>query len=300
MNRKYRKSLFWALIFVLVLVLESQAGIQKVLIKSHCPKKGHIIAIQEDLRKQGFAQAIIQEIEKILSINLSSKRRQVLLEFLQPDLKRFILSYTEKEFNRQENICLLNLWIKVNERSLRYLLKRWGTYYTSQNPWDYCLNFDQDLPEAKKILKKLELFSGLERRQSGYPCLTVRKTQPGLWAGTLETKEHTWKTKSPEIQKLWLTLWSKYFDLPKVKARTVNSFHLSIEGWSSVTGLEYFDHLLSEWSCLDQTNLIMLDLRTYNLQGKWTIDVLNQNDLVKRLNEFTRSRNLKYEIIPLQ
>ncbi|MFP4213595.1 MAG: hypothetical protein ACLFRL_05735 [Desulfohalobiaceae bacterium] len=253
-----------------------------------------------ELRSKAFAKALLQKAEDFLPGRLPAQRKKALEELLQPQADSLILSYSEQGTQMQGDRLRMGLAVKINTWELKEFLQAWGLYYTADSDWEYRLELEGELQEHElMLLQTLQEVSGLQRKDSGLPRLSLRKSkqEQGQWQGRLQTEDQDWTRTAEALPEVWKGLWEEYFSQEAVQAQAVQELVLQAQGWSGVAGIWEFDKSLASSDLIaERPRLIQLQLRRDQLQASWELRTRQQEKLQQELQQEMEPRGLEFNL----
>lgn len=287
-------------VFLLALGGEVRADVHRVKLKKEMDR-GAKAAFNATEQKEALAKAVLKEAEQILAGSLPKGRKRVIRDFLQEEVEKFVLSYSEQRYVEEENTGVLSIEANVNTQTVKDYLKKWGTYYTAAGEWDYRLEIRGELDTEKELrLADLETMSGMRReRESLGPVFVLRppEEEGGRWESLLIRGGEESIYLGGSLDKLWLRTWSDFFSRKSVRMRVERKMRLTASGWSTSTGMRHFNTVLQGWSTkLDRAVMQSLEFEPGGLSGTWTVYTLTPAELRSELESYIPSRGLDFSL----
>ncbi len=278
-----------ALTAMILVPLPAWAGEQIVGVKGQAG-----LELDGSQREQAMLVALVRESETVLPGSLAPARRDLLAGFLRGRHEKYILSYSQLAGSNPEE----RVWqIQVNTQALVALLKDLGIYYTFNNSLPYSLELVHQDDRGAKRIAELEMLSGLNRGNVQYPALRVQATSDGSWNGRLQNENQDWTANGKDVDDLWLALWSNFFSHPESIPTLVQSLDIRISGWSTISAISGFCQQLQSWPQLvDRSRLVQITGDSGGLHAHWQILTLQREQLKERLDRYTGSRGLDWNI----
>lgn len=292
--------LVFCVLLLVASVLPLQAQEQIVRVQADAGQNGTVAETGEQGIQQVLAKGVLQEALQLLPGGLSRVRTEALVSFLSARAQEYVLSYSQGRAKKSVN-RVSTIWrVAVNREKLKDFLKSWGLYFTVGEPWPYTLELQTKDPQAdRQAVGSLETLSGLSSTGPGGPRL-VLKHSPGPgngWKGRLEHEDRSWTREGSDLEEVWLGLWSSYFSLEKVQALVLERLVLRVHGFSSITGVQGIDRVLStRFALVDQADLMRSDLLLPFVSGTWKIRTPDPSTLNEFLNRYLTPRGLDYNL----
>ena len=247
-----------------------------------------------------LARGVLQEAVELLPGTLSAARKEALLSVLSTRADEYVLSYSRGKAETSPGFTSTSWRIAVNEKGLKEALKSWGIYFTTGGPWPYALDLRTPSPQKdRRAVDRLETLTGVQSQGAGGPRLVLDRMtgQAEAWKGKLEAGDRSWSRSGSDLEEVWLGLWADYFGLQEVQARVLENLILEVKGWSTVTGVQGFDRILSKKSALvERAVLKKSDLLVPSVRGTWSIHTPDRRALKRFLDDYLSSRGLGYTI----
>lgn len=245
-------------------------------------------------REQAMLLAVVRESSKVLPGDLDPARKQILAEFIHPRYQEFILSYSRLGGGASQE----QIWqVQVNTDALIKLLKELGVYYTVNKSLTYRLELINYGGSGQGSISDLELLSGCTQGNVQHPLLKIQSTSDGQLRGLLEGQRNKWTASGNNVDELWWSLWAKYFSSSEGIHSFVQEVDVHIKGWSTLSAISGFSRQLAKWpQVVDQSSLVSLRGASAELHGWWKVVTPQSSALQKRLEEFTRSRDLDMKV----
>ncbi|MFO7876215.1 MAG: hypothetical protein R6U55_06495 [Desulfovermiculus sp.] len=252
------------------------------------------IVAQGTQREQAMLLAVVRESAKVLPGNLDPAREQILAEFIQPRYQQFILSYSRLGGGSSQE----HIWqVQVNTEALINLLKELGVYYTVNKSLTYRLELINSGGSGQGNISDLELLTGCTQGNVQHPLLKIQTTSSGQLRGLLEGQKNKWTASGDNLDELWWALWAKYFSSSEGIRSFVQEVDVHIKGWSTLSAISGLSRQLANWPrVVDQSSLVSLRGDSAGLHGWWKVVTPQSRDLQKKLEEFTRSRDLSMKV----
>ncbi|MFW5818947.1 MAG: hypothetical protein ACOCVE_03810 [Desulfovermiculus sp.] len=245
-------------------------------------------------RERAMLVAVVRESAKVLPGDLDSAREKALAEFIQPRYQELILSYSRLGGGSSQE----QIWqIQINTDALIKLLKELGVYYTVNNSLTYRLELINHGGSGQERISDLELLSGCTQGNVQHPLFKIQTTSDGKLQGILEGQRNKWTASGDNVEELWWSLWARYFSSSEEIRSFVQEVLVHIKGWSTLSAISGFSRQLTNWpQVVDQSSLVSLRGDSYGLHGWWKVITPQSRALHKRLEEFSRSRDLDLKV----
>ena len=244
-------------------------------------------------KERALLLAVVREAETLLPQPLSPARKKLLSQFLKSRHSKYVLTYSRLEAGNAQ----LAWQVHVNSQALTDLLQGLGAYYTPDQTLTYILHLTTQNKRGQERIAQLERLSGCIQGDVQYPVLTVQIAADGGWKGTLRARTDTWTASAQDLDSVWLSLWSAYFNTPEGVQPFVHLLNVQISGWSTVSALSGFSHQLNNWPQLVvQGVLLQVIGNSEGLHGWWNIRTSRRQGLEQRLEEYVQARGLKLDI----
>jgi len=259
--------------------------------------QGRFAALEQALRL-----GVFQEAEVLLRGRLDEARQDLLREVLSGKAQEYVLGFMEKEPEITAWGAVLHLDVLVNRQALRGFLQSIGLYYTLDRPVGYVLETEGLSREEAALVANMETLSGLHRGKADSPALRLSRTFDNNWLGILEFEGLVWSAQSPDLPRLWASLWGNYFSLDRVRQGFENRVLLTTRGWSATGDVQGFDQVLRGWDLeAGVVKMVGLSLGPRSLgprgiQAQWEIITMDQIGLEARLGPALRDRGVEYVI----
>ncbi|MFP4049199.1 MAG: hypothetical protein ACLFT8_04555, partial [Desulfovermiculus sp.] len=190
------------------------------------------------------------------------------------------------------------IWkVQVNTDEVIKLLKELGVYYTVNNSLTYRLELINHGGSRQDRISDLELLSGCTQGNVQHPLFKIQTTSDGKLQGILEGQRNKWTASGDNVEELWWSLWARYFSSSEEIRSFVQEVLVRIKGWSTLSAISGFSRQLTNWpQVVDQSSLVSLRGDSYGLHGWWKVITPQSRALHKRLEEFSRSRDLDLKV----
>lgn len=249
--------------------------------------------------EKGFAAALSQEIQTLVSPSLSVSRLQAVMDVLGPEQAAFVRGYSEvvpAEGNATDGPMILD--VRINTPALRARLRELGVLFTAASPLPYVLQLSGVEPARTKRLGFLQEMSGLTPvAAAGTDVPVLHLSQAGAWSGVLNLGDwratHTAKT----LDEVWLAVWKSYFSRPGFGAAAGSTLTVRVSGWLSSMGPMEFDRLMDSWETeiLDKS-LVGVEMDGPGMAGVWRVQARSREALSRRLSDAVKAQGLTLEI----
>lgn len=249
--------------------------------------------------EQGFARALAQEVQTLVSPSLSASRLQAVMEVLGPEQRAFVRGYSEvvpADGNATDGNMTLD--VRVNTPALRTRLRELGVLFTAASPLPYVLRLSGVEPARTRRLGVLQELSGLTPvSAAGADVPVLHLSQAGAWSGVLSLGDwratHTAKT----LDEVWLAVWKNYFSRPGFGTPVGTTLTVRVSGWLSSMGPMEFDRLMDSWDAevLDK-NLVGVEMDGPGMAGVWRVQARSREALARRLSDAVKAQGLTLEI----
>lgn len=255
-----------------------------------------IETVKDKIYEEAFLQAVLKEANNILGGNIEKNRLEILGEFLRPRLDKLIYGYREITFEDSGEEINLSLDCEINKDLLRKELRKYGLLFTANKKIDYDLTLKGVSPEEFLTLSRLQTLTGVKVEVGAPLKVTILKATE-KWFGEMVFDEEKIKVSADSLEDLWIKLWARYFDLPKVMDERVDSFFLSTSGWVTISGIESFEQSLANWSnCILKKNLLQIELTGPTIKASWRIWTLDKLDLENKLKKILHPQNIVFTL----
>lgn len=252
--------------------------------------------VKDKIYEEAFLQAVLKEANNILGGNVEKNRLEILGEFLRPRLDKLIYGYREVTFEDRGEEISLSLDCEINKELLRRELKKYGLLFTTNKKIDYDLTLKGVSPEEFLTLNRLQILTGVRVEVKAPLKVTILKGTE-KWFGEMVFDEEKIEVDAESLETLWIKLWARYFDLPKVMDERVDSFFLNTSGWVTISSIENFEQSLEKWSnCILKKSLLQIELTGPTIKVSWRIWTLDKQDLENKLKEFLHPQNIVFTL----
>jgi hypothetical protein len=286
------------LICFLLLSFGSAAG-QEVTIIEPVTEGEELLVLKRKALERGFAEAAVLASTDMLPGELGEERQKLLLEYLAPRTREFVLSYTELDYQQTWTELMLKLEVRINRQILKKHLQETGIFYTSGEPWPYSLTMSGGAPGDFLAVDDLQRLTGVVVRSGADPALSLHRTEAEAWRGELISGERVVTEIHHDLKTLWFRIWRQYFNLPEVQSKVMRSAVLLTEGWANVRQAAAFDRELNGWDRLvEEAKLTELDLGEQSITGRWVLKVRNSELLMENLKERLAERGIRFTFLP--
>lgn len=151
---------FLAFCLILGLVCQVWAGDQRVEIEKVFEANGTLLEQEQEMHKEAFTQAVVQEAGLILGAGtLSSLEQEVLSGLLAPEVSGLVLSFREQDLVAEKFYRKSVFIIHLNSLALQDWLKKQGLYYSRGQKLRLALDIaDLNPDEAAKLETLVRLY----------------------------------------------------------------------------------------------------------------------------------------------
>lgn len=284
------------LLFLLTLTPVSTYAGQTVTVRMEAGQ-GSALSVKERARDAAFVQACMQEATSILRHDLEPDRRDLLEDFLRPKAGQFVLSYSDRSFEKQGSEYVLRTMVNINAAELKRQLKSLGVYYTAETKWPYTLKTSGFGVEDLEHVLNLQLLTGLEPQADAPLKLQLEKMGDDYWRSVLIDDTSQWQGEGRNLEDAWYKVWGQFFSRAEVQSLMAQSFVLRIKGWTTTEGVAAFSALLHDWDgVVDLATIVTLEYKPDGLVGVWAVRTVDVGGLETRLTSYTRDRGLTYSL----
>lgn len=247
---------------------------------------------------EGFAQAVIEEVQNMLPAPLDEVRAELLKEHLLSNVKPYIQGYKINSVQTLQEGVILDLTVKVNKRSLRPALKSMGLFETTLEPQVATIAWPEDLEED--LLAKLQGLMNLTGIQQGadiLPSFTLERGPEATFKGRFNMDDQEFVSINKDMSKVWFTLWAHYFNRTESQQVEQETQTLTVGGWFSPDAVLEFDRVLQGWeSAVQNVGLVEMDMQTTGVGGVWQLRLISRERLEMMLMSYLPQRGLTYHL----
>jgi len=255
--------------------------------------------LREKARSQGFAQAVLDEADVMLSGKLSKERAVLFREYLTGHAEPFIQGYKVVSFQDFSEGLSLTMDVRVDRRTLRNSLGSMGFFATLSHPQSATVVWPGDLTDEELLaLHHLISLTGIAPAEGASPVFTLeRGDEKGIYRCRLSYDGEEWLAVNGDMAQAWFTLWPRFFNRPVAKAARAGGESLTVSGWFSADGVLEFDRVLHGWdAAVQNAQLVEMDMQPSGAGATWTLSVVNRKRLETQLNAFLPQRGLSFHL----
>ena len=288
----------WTMLLVLGL-LAGRAAAQEVRIFKPMEEDMSAMALRSQALAEGFAQAVLDEAQKMLGGALDEGRAELFREYLVDHARPYVQGYKILSSESSEGGLILRLDVQVNKTALREGVKRMGFMETLTGPMAASVAWPEDLDEETRVeVEQMTALTGLQVQSGVLPQFTLEHGRDkGTFKGHLEGDDREWMAVSKDIPTLWFDLWGRYFSHSKEAGARVALHSLSVAGWFSPDGVLEFDRGLRSWdSSVQDVRLVEMDMQPTGVGATWTFRLLDGGRLKMMLQGFLPQRGLSFKL----
>ena len=245
----------------------------------------------------GFNQAVMLETDDILGVKLEDRRREILAEFLAPEVKGLVLSYRELSRKDIPEELVLDLEVNVDRGRLKSFLKKTGVFFTKTKKWPYDLILKAFNPDDWELLSRLRLLTGVVVQADAVTRLVLKRDLQGAWQGEIQYNGQTISQKGMSLEKVWMALWARFFSLPEVQKNFMRKCVLATSGWATTDAIMFFDHVLSGWDKIIETHkIVSVNIDVLAITSKWLVSTVDDARLEQKLSEYLPEQGVVFEL----
>ena len=248
---------------------------------------------------EGFAQAVLEEAQIMLSNGLREERAALLKEYFVGHAKPYIQGYKIISSQIFDSGLSLVLDVRVDRKTLRDDLKGMGLFATAQAVQTASVIWPEGLSEEEILaLQKLVSLTGLENVKGASPSFALEYgAEKGTYKGRLAYDGQEWISINADMAAAWFTLWPRFFNRPQSAVAKNAGQSLVVSGWFSPDGVMEFDRVLKKWdAAVQNAELVDLDMQSTGVGATWSLVILNQDRLNTLLNSFLPQRGLSFHL----
>ncbi|BCS87004.1 hypothetical protein [Pseudodesulfovibrio sediminis] len=294
--RKFSIFLFLSVLFLLVAINPVLAA--KVTVFTPLKEDMSAMELRKQALSEGFAQAIMEEAQRMLSSKLGAERAELFRQYLVNHGRPYVQGYKILSSKVVEGGLDMSLDVRVNRRSLRDGLKHMGIVSTLETSQPASVIWPSSIKEEDLLrLQGLMLLTGLESAGDVFPAFTLEKTAEGTYKGHLVVEDREWVSINKDMAVVWFDLWSKYFSRTQKTAAKGPSELLTISGWFSPDGVLEFDRVLKKWDgAVQNVKLVDMDMQASGVGATWGMSVTDHERLNMLLTSFLPQRGLSFHL----
>ncbi len=284
------------LLLLFLMVLPGQAySWQQVIVEQSYEEGIRPGTVRDKALQAGFRQAVSQEIDKIIPGWLSEERMVALMRHIDGSVDGLVQSYRQVSQMEDDQVLILEMEVNIDSESLRGLLQKTGTYYTSDASWPYDLNTRGASPEDFSLLQELQLITGAVVDGNASTRLSLGKSADGYWMGNIVHEDVNLSASGGDLSQVWFDLWEYFFSRPEIKSIFIKSLILETSGWSSTDAIMNFDKALGNWDReIEYRKIISVHSSADALRATWEIQSLSQEFLLERLDNYLAVWEIDY------
>jgi hypothetical protein len=198
----------------------------------------------------------------------------------------------------------LQLDVNLQRSYLRETLVRLGFFAGARHPGVFALRLGAGVKEKDvAFLAKDNVLLGLARVKvpTAKPDqtqgaerveVTLERLPQGYYKAVLRQGALALAADSPELPKLWLDVWAKYFTDSRQQPGPGEQ-SLTIAGFAGVDAVQDFEHVLGTWDeAVQDPSIADMDLGVDGVSARFICRIVNQQALDTRLSEALPARRL--------
>ncbi len=228
--------------------------------------------LQARALQAAFTRAVYNEALDILPGQLQPLRSELLYAFLSNRSARYIQGYSDVSNEPIPNGVRIYARVAVNRAALKKMLQDLGVLYTVEAFLPYTLSMGQGMGAIGEQITRLQFLSGLSSIHGVKPRLTLESGPQDVWSGHLESDVGEWRSRSKDLETLWLTLWGNYFSRTGMTGKGKRAMSVQVVGWKAPDDIRIFDEELQTWEhSVSAAELVDISLETEGLTARWQI-----------------------------
>jgi hypothetical protein len=228
--------------------------------------------LQARALQAAFTRAVYNEALDLLPGQLQPLRSELLYSFLSNRSAKYIQGYSDVSNEHISNGVRIYAHVVVNRNALKKMLQDLGILYTVDAFLPYTLSMGQGMGSIGEQITRLQFLSGLSSIHGVKPRLTLESGPQDVWSGHLESDSGEWRSRSKDLEVLWLTLWGNYFSRTGMAARGNKAMSVQVVGWKAPDDIRIFDEELQTWEhSVSAAELVDVSLEAGGLTARWQI-----------------------------
>lgn len=228
--------------------------------------------LQARALQAAFTRAVYNEALTLLPGELQPLRSELLYAFLSSRSAKYIQGYSDVSNEPISNGVRIYARVAVNRNALKKMLQDLGILYTVEAFLPYTLSMGQGMGSIGEQITRLQFLSGLSSIHGVRPKLTLELGPQDVWSGHLESDAGEWRSRSKDLEVLWLTLWGNYFSRTGMAARGNKALSVQVVGWKTPDDIRIFDEELQTWEhSLSTAELVDVSLESGGMTARWQI-----------------------------
>lgn len=247
--------------------------------------------------EKAFLLAVMEESDAVLRTVLPAEQRAALQTYLKNKVPLLVRSYREEGVvTAEDGSRTTTVDTTINLPQLIQYLKDAGVYYTAGTTLPATFTIMGDAKQREEVQQRA-LLAGIRQEADSILRFSLSPSGKG-WYGTLDDIDHQAAASGATIADVWKALWPAYF-AKRVKpiSGVVESMTLRGWGWQTPDSATLFDRTLREWTqVLSDVKLENYMLRPSGVAGTWYVDVTNKSALERKLQDYAKSRKLRFEL----
>lgn len=289
---------FFLVCVMLSLLLATSAMADVVRIFMPMDEELSAMDIRKKAMNEGFAVAVVQEAQNILSAPLDEVRAELFKEYLLAHSKPYVQGYKTISSEALAEGLILVLDVNVNKTTLREGLRRMGLLATAVNPQAASVTWPEAFGEETVLeLQRLMTLTGIALSSEAQPAFRLESGPEGTFKGHLSFDGREWVVVNKDMANVWFDLWAKYFTRSEVAQVRSGIRNLAVSGWFSPDAAMEFDRVLSGWdSAVQDVSLLELEMLPSGVGGTWEIRLLDSERLDILLKSYLPQRGLSYQL----
>ena len=189
--------------------------------------------LQARALQAAFTRAVYDEALDILPGELQPLRRELLYDFLSSRSAKFIQGYSDVSHEPIPGGVRIYAKVAVNRGDLKKMLHDLGMFYTVDAFLPYTLALGEGAGFTGEEITRLQFLSGLSSIHGARPKLTLQRASTDVWTGHLESEAGEWRSRSSDLETLWITLWGNYFSRTGMAAKGKKALSVQVAGWKT-------------------------------------------------------------------
>lgn len=228
--------------------------------------------LQTRALQAAFTRAVYEEALGILPGELQPLRRELLYDFLSSRSAKFIQGYSDVAHEPVPGGVRIYAKVTVNRNDLKKLLQDMGILYTVDAFLPYTLALGQGAGSTGEEITRLQFLSGLSSIHGAQPKLTLERASQDIWTGHLKSDVGEWRSRSSDLETLWITLWGNYFSRTGLASKGKKALSVQVAGWKAPEDIHAFDEELKTWErMVSMAELVEVSLDVGGMTARWQI-----------------------------
>ncbi len=228
--------------------------------------------LQARALQAAFTRAVYDEALDILPGELQPLRRELLYDFLSSRSAKFIQGYSDVSHEPIPGGVRIYAKVAVNRGDLKKMLHDLGMFYTVDAFLPYTLALGEGAGFTGEEITRLQFLSGLSSIHGARPKLTLQRASTDVWTGHLESEAGEWRSRSSDLETLWITLWGNYFSRTGMAAKGKKALSVQVAGWKTPEDIRAFDEELKTWErIVSVAELVDVSMDLGGITARWRI-----------------------------